>query len=72
MLMGKDSPVLDIRLSHNKLGDSVIKSLAGLLYKSNCEVRKLALSDTDMTAEGANEIFESLIHNQNLHHLNIS
>ena len=65
-------PLLDLNLSHNKLGDAAIGKLADILSENHCRLKRLNLKACQVTAQGAGRLFNRMRKSTSLQNLNLS
>ena len=72
LLMRYGSPVQSLNLGRNALGNYFIEEISNMIMKPDCNLRKLCLKQTGMTASGADTVISSLISNKHIRSVNLS
>ena len=70
-LITNEGTIMDLRLGKNNLEDNCIIELSYSLFKASCKLKRLDLDQNPISEVGLNSIFESLVNNQCLEHLNL-
>jgi Ran GTPase-activating protein (RanGAP) involved in mRNA processing and transport len=70
-ILSKDSTLLDLRLGKNQIEDDCIVEMSSSDYKSWSMLMRLDLDSNPISEIGLNALFESLVNNNQLEHLNV-